>query len=72
MLKLMSAKIRLNQNSNWQIECYVDDSPNPVWRDAIAIYCPAREERVFRPDVDDEKEEIQEDIRGNFYITKKV
>ena len=64
-IKLMS-KIRLNQNSQFEIECFVNGKL--TWRAAIH---PAGDYEKWSPEWDEKTEFLREDGEGNFYINKK-
>lgn len=59
------SKIRLNQFSQFEIECFVDGVQ--TWRQAIH---PQGDYENWSPDWDEEQETIKE-INGEFYITQK-
>lgn len=56
-------KIRLNQNSQFEIECWVNGKK--TWR--VAIH-PFGDFEKWEPDFDTEIEFLEEDVNGNFYI----
>ena len=60
------SKIRLNQYSQFEIECFVNGVQ--TWRQAIH---PGGDFEKWIPDFDEETEIFQESINGEFYITKK-
>lgn len=62
---LKMSKIRLNQYSQFEIECCVNGIQQ--WR--LAIH-PNKDYDIWEPDFDPETEELSEDCDGNFYITK--
>lgn len=61
----MSAKVRLNQYSQFEIECFVNGVQ--TWRQAFRGFLPDGEPR-FVPDFDDERETCMEDKDGEFHI----
>jgi hypothetical protein len=61
-------KIRLNQYSEFEIECLVGTVFK--WRKAIREF-NSEGEFIFKPDFDEDTEICEEDIEGNFHIIKK-
>ena len=61
-------KIRLNQNSQFEIQCLVNSVP--TWRLAIRETLSDGDTR-FTPDFDEETEIRQETHEGGFIITNK-
>jgi hypothetical protein len=62
------SKIRLNQNSQFEIQCLVNDVP--TWRLAIRETLPDGDTR-FTPDFDEGAEIRQETHEGEFIIITK-
>ena len=60
------SKIRLNQYSQFEIECFVNGVK--TWRQAIH---PGGDFEKWAPDFDEEREIFQETHEGEFYIITK-